>query len=218
MPNTNIRADDDFLGFGVDEAGLADLLQKVDGARLMATTAQIARRERLSGSPGEMEAFVWVKKQLDSAGFKTKLLRHYAYISLPRFASLHIGEGERVDCIAHAFTGSTSDDGVTAPVVHVGDLDQATSDAIAGKIALVFGRASGMGTLRLEELGAVGQIYVHGDKMHETAVSPQWGLRRTSLRVGTRVLRVWRLESRMGCASVSTSRAERERSRVSRQG
>lgn len=162
-------------GFGSDTGAVQRLLERVSSERLMATTAEIAKQERLSGSDGEYEAFEWIRDQLEEYGFTAELITHDAYISLPASSSLRLADGTTIPCIAHAFTASTPASGLTAPLIRISSLEAATRETVEGKIVLLEGRGSGMGTLHLEALGALGQIYVHGERMHETAVSPQWG-------------------------------------------
>src|SRR5690554_5401114 len=107
MPVDDDRTMPPVAGFGSDKDVLQRLLSQVSGERLKATTAEIAKQERLSGSEGEYEAFEWIQGQLEAYGFATRLLTHDAYISLPVSASLRLEDGTDVPCIAHAFTAST---------------------------------------------------------------------------------------------------------------
>src|SRR5690606_16598121 len=101
---------------------------------------------------------------------------HDAYISLPGKGSLELGGGiPSISCRPMSFTGSTPAGGLRGELCFVGDLGSADTADVAGRIAVVEGRASAMGVLKLEQLGAIGQIYVQGAQIHETAVSPQWG-------------------------------------------
>lgn len=151
------------------------MLSRIDPERLMATTAGIARWERLSGSKDELAAFHYIREQLESFGLTTLLEFHDAYISLPGPARLVVDDGTTVACSGHAFTAATTADGVRGELVWLPDPKSATREDVAGKVVMLAGRASAMGTLHLEELGAAAQIYVHGERIHETGVSPQWG-------------------------------------------
>lgn len=147
----------------------------IDADRLMAVTAGIARWERLSGSEDELAAFHYIRDQLETFGLRPLLEFHEAYISLPGPSRLVVDDGTIVECSAHAFTVSSPAEGLSGELVWIQDAATATSDAVAGRIVMLDGRASAMGTLRLERLGALAQVYVHSERIHETGVSPQWG-------------------------------------------
>src|SRR3972149_2195854 len=101
--------------------GLQDLYAQVNAKRLMADVEATARWVRLSGTPGELQSFRYVQRQLRAAGCKTHLILHDAYISLPGPASLRVtpagGETSLLACITHSFAASTSPDGLEAPPV-----------------------------------------------------------------------------------------------------
>ena len=55
----------------------------VSGKELMRHCAEFAKRVKLSGTPEELESFRYLKSCLDRNGYRTALLSHDAYISLP---------------------------------------------------------------------------------------------------------------------------------------
>lgn len=159
-----------------DEALEDRLLKEMDGDRLMEVTAGIARWERLSGSDEELAAFRYVEELLAGMGLEPSLELHDAYISLPGSGSVELdGGGAPISCRPLGFTGSSPAAGLHGPLSAVTDAASADAAQVRGRIAMVEGRASALGVLRLEKLGALGQIYVQGEQIHETAVSPQWG-------------------------------------------
>ena len=55
----------------------------VSGKELMRHCAEFAKRVKLSGTPEELESFRYLKSCLETYGYRTTLLSHDAYISLP---------------------------------------------------------------------------------------------------------------------------------------
>jgi hypothetical protein len=147
------------------------LLDAVSGSRLMAATAAIARWVRLSGEPDELAAFEWIEQRMRAAGYRTELSHHRAYISLPGPASVRAEGGTPVTGISHAFAAPTPEAGLTARLADAAD----RPEDVAGAIVLVDGMASGVTVRTWEGRGALGQIHVHDDHLHETGVSPVWG-------------------------------------------
>lgn len=166
------------LNYAFNNALEDELLNQVSGERLMTNTRDIAQYVRLSGTPEELESLRWVERELQRYGYETSLTHHEGYISLPGPARLLIetSDGpEEAECITHAFAAPTPPDGLSGEVVYVpGDVVPAAGE-VAGKIVLTDGMAFGGRVKRLESLGAVGQIYIHDDYLHETPSSPIWG-------------------------------------------
>ncbi|MDR7419695.1 MAG: M28 family peptidase [Armatimonadota bacterium] len=157
----------------------AEVLAAVSGPQLMEYTRQIARWVRLSGEPDERRAFEYVEGVLRDLDFKTALIDHDAFISLPGPARLEVTQPVRegLVCITHAFAASTGPDGLEGDLAYVGGGspdDYARAD-VRGKIALVEGMALGARARLAEEHGAIAHVYIHGDYTHETSVSPLWG-------------------------------------------
>lgn len=149
----------------------AQLLTQVSGPQLMEATAAIAQWVRLSGEPDELASFHWIENRLREYGYETKLIHHRAYISLPAAASLRVEGADVIRGISHAFAVTTPAEGLTARLVDSND----PNANVEGAIVLVDGMASGMSVRAWEERGAVGQVHVHDDHLHETSVSPVWG-------------------------------------------
>ena len=82
----------------------------VSGKELMAHCVEFAKRVKLSGTPEELESFHYLKKCLDGYGYRTKLILHDAYISLPRASSVEADrrtdrDDERACPLEHRATG-----------------------------------------------------------------------------------------------------------------
>lgn len=159
-------------GFDIERESL--VLKGVLGPNLMDITANIARWIRLSGEPDELESFRWIEAKMKEYGYKTELVHHEGYISLPGPARL-LADGEEIRCITHAFAVSTPPDGITARLTFVPANSPPDPALVRGTIVLTPGMASGNRTLELEAAGALAQIYIHDDHLHETSVSPIWG-------------------------------------------
>ncbi|QYA16259.1 M28 family peptidase [Rhizobium sp. AB2/73] len=154
------------------EAGL-----KPDRARLMAHIGEFARRVKLSGTAEELESFRYLQSEMDGFGYRTRLLSHDAFISLPRAATVEI-DGENLRCITHSMSVSTPAAGVTGNLIHVGEgteADFADKD-IAGKIVLVDGIATEEVAALASAFGALGELHISpNEHLYEMCVSPVWG-------------------------------------------
>ncbi len=151
------------------------LCDAVDGASLMRHIGAFARWEKLSGSPGEAESLRYIRGELDALGFRTKVLTHDAYISLPGHSLVQV-DNQTLRSITHSF--SRSSDGVRGELVHVGsgsDADFASRD-LRGCIVLVDGIATPPVSRRASLAGAVGQLHISPhEHLHEMCISPVWG-------------------------------------------
>ncbi len=154
------------------EAGL-----KPDRARLMAHIGEFARRVKLSGTAEELESFRYLQAEMDGFGYRTQLLSHDAFISLPGAATVEI-DGWNLRCITHSMSVSTSAAGVTGNLIHVGEgtkADFAGKD-VSGKIVLVDGIATEEVAALASAFGALGELHISpNEHLYEMCVSPVWG-------------------------------------------
>ena len=156
---------------------MAELALKPDRERLMAHITEFARRVKLSGTPEELESFRYLQAQMDSYGYRTQLLSHDAYISLPGAAKVEI-DGKSLRCITHSMSVPTSAAGVTGVLVYVGEGSKAdfAGKDVAGKILLVDGIATEEVAALASAAGALGQLHVSpNEHLYEMCVSPVWG-------------------------------------------
>lgn len=158
----------------MQQATLDGLVGQVSGPEMMGHLREFARWVKLSGTPEELQSLHYVKAKLDEYGFRTELVMHDAYISLPGKASV------TVDNVAlKAITHSHGQPGtVRARVVDVGDgtaADFAGKD-VKGCIVLAQGIAN-PATARLASLaGAAAQLHISPhEHIHEMCISPVWG-------------------------------------------
>lgn len=157
------------------DAEEAALLAAVAADELMELTAEVSAEVRLSGSPEELRALERARARLEGWGYRTRLLTHDAYISLPGPASLAVAGLGPLECITHAFAVSTPPDGLTAEVVDLGDGAPDRWAAARGKIALVDGLATPEMARRARLAGSAGQIFINDEHLHEMILSPVWG-------------------------------------------
>ncbi len=163
---------------GMDAAAAIDrLCTAVDASAMMRHLETFARRMKLSGTPDEQESFRYLQSVLDGYGYRTRLIRHPAYISLPGRASVEIGT-QRPDCITHSFS-RPSPPGGTRGIVVYGGLGRAEDFAgidVRGRIVLLESIANPAATLRASSAGAIGQVHISPhEHLHEMCVSPVWG-------------------------------------------
>ena len=160
-----------------DVTDTQDIVGRVDGVLLMRHCEEFAKRVKLSGTPEEKESFLYLRKCLESYGFRTELIEHDAYISLPG-ASRVEADGDVYQSITHSFSRPSPAGGLTAPLVDLGDgtrEDFARADC-RGKIVLVNGIASPAVAARATAAGAAGQLHVSPHQhLHEMCISPVWG-------------------------------------------
>ena len=156
---------------------MAEAALKPDRERLMAHITEFARRVKLSGTPEELESFGYLQAQMDGYGYRTQLLSHDAYISLPGAAKVEIDE-ESLRCITHSMSVSTATAGVSGDLVYVGEGSEAdfADKDVAGKILLVDGIATEEVAALASAAGALGQLHVSpNEHLYEMCVSPVWG-------------------------------------------
>jgi hypothetical protein len=150
---------------------------EVRGPDLMASCALMAERTKLSGTPDELASMKAIQARLDGYGYRTTLLSHDAYISLPGPARVEV-DGAPVRAITHSFSVPSSAGGLTAPVVYVGDggaADFAGRD-LRGAIVLAEGIANPAVADRARRAGAAGQLHISPhEHLHEMCISPVWG-------------------------------------------
>lgn len=161
------------------DPGVRAAVRAVNGRNLMTNTRGVARWVRLSGSPEERQAVDWLRGVLDSYGFKTSIIEHDAYISLPGKASVDV-PGKKLDlgpCQTHCFAVPTPEGGLAGDLVYAADDSPAglARAGVRGKIVLLDGLAGGERNQHAEAAGAIGQIYIQDDYIRMMPVSPLWG-------------------------------------------
>jgi hypothetical protein len=156
---------------------LDELCDAVSADAMMAHLQEFAKRVKLSGTPEELESFRYLQATLDGYGYKTNLILHPAYISLPGAARLELGN-QSPRCITHSFSRPSAPGGTRGRVVYAGagtPRDYEGLD-VRGKIVLLDGMATPGSSLAASNAGAIGQIQINvHEHIHEMCISPVWG-------------------------------------------
>lgn len=154
-----------------------ELARQVSGERLMGHIAEFARWTKHAGTEEERRSLAYVERELAEYGYRTELIEHEAYISLPVAGGVRWGDAT-LNGIAHSFSRSTGPDGVTAPLIAVGAGTAADFEGkdVHGRAVLIQGIANPAAALRASRAGAVAQIHVSPhEHLHEMCISPVWG-------------------------------------------
>jgi hypothetical protein len=149
----------------------------VASAALMRHVEEFAKRIKLSGTPEELESFRYLQSCLDGFGYRTELILHDAYISLPGRASVEV-DGAALTSITHSFSRPSPAGGLRGALVDLGEGTEAdfAGRDLVGRIVLVQGIASPAVAARASAAGAVGQLHVSPhEHLHEMCISPVWG-------------------------------------------
>ncbi|MFC7400001.1 M28 family peptidase [Chelatococcus sp. GCM10030263] len=159
------------------EALLDGLLASADRERLMAHIGEFAKRVKLSGTAEELESFRYLEAEMRGFGYRTALLSHDAYISLPVSSVLRV-DGAEIRSITHSMSRPTGAAGISAPLVYVGEggRDDFAGRDVAGKIVLVDGIAVENVADLASRAGAIGEIHISPtEHLYEMCISPVWG-------------------------------------------
>jgi hypothetical protein len=149
----------------------------VNPERLMGHLHEFARRVKLSGTPEELESFRYLQGQMEQFGYRTQLILHDAYISLPGLSRVEV-DGRELKSITHSMSVPTPQDGLTADLVYVEEGDEAAiaRHDVRGRIVLVDGIATEDVAAFASRADAVGQIHISPtEHLYEMCVSPVWG-------------------------------------------
>jgi hypothetical protein len=146
----------------------------VSGAEMMANLREIARWVKLSGTAEEREAFAFLERRMSGYGFRTDLILHDAYVSLP-VKGMVTADGRTLTAITHSFSQPGEIAGVPVYLGHGGEAEFAAHDQ-RGRIVLVEGMATPQVAERATRHGAAGQLHIsHHEHIHEMCISPIWG-------------------------------------------
>lgn len=152
------------------------IVDEVSKDELMRFEHAIAQYVRLSGSAEEAKAFDFIQEQLTGWGYDVQRYSSEALIGYPDKARLTVG-GREIPCNGYSLSPATSDAGVTGGLLYVGAghaADYAGKDA-AGKIVVSDGLAMPDKALEAQRRGALGQIHINDEYIHEMCISPVWG-------------------------------------------
>jgi hypothetical protein len=162
---------------GMSDPTIRSLCDAVSGGEMMANLREIARWMKLSGTPEEMEALRFVEGRIRDYGYRTTMLSHDAYISLPGPARIEV-DNQALTAITHSFSRPSPPGGLSAEVVYLGhgEPEDFAGKNLAGKVLLMEGMATPATAQRATRAGAAGQIHIsHQENRHEMCISPVWG-------------------------------------------
>jgi hypothetical protein len=161
----------------MSDSTLQTLCAAVDGAGMMRQLAILAQWMKLSGTEEEAVSLSHIQAQLDELGFRTRILHHDAYISLPGASTVTV-DNVTVPSITHSFSRSSGEGGLTGPLVYVGAGSEADFAGLdfRGSIVLVDGIATPPVSRRATLAGVAGQLHISPhEHLHEMCISPVWG-------------------------------------------
>jgi hypothetical protein len=153
------------------------LCDAVDGPLLMGHMREVAHWIKLSGTQDELTSLRYFRARMDEYGYRTDLLLHDAYISLPGAARVDVDNTSLIS-ITHSFSRSSPPGGISGRLVYIGDGDDADFKGkdLRGAIVLTEGIASPGQAARSSRAGAIGQVQISPrEHLHEMCVSPVWG-------------------------------------------
>jgi hypothetical protein len=156
---------------------LSALCAAVSGTAMHGHLTEFARWVKLSGSAEELQSLGYVRARMEEYGYRTQLLMHDAYISLPGRASVTV-DGAALTAITHSHGQPSPAGGLSGRLVYVGDgtpADFARLD-VRGAIVLAEGIANPRVAQLASRAGAAGQLHISPHHhLHEMCVSPVWG-------------------------------------------
>ncbi len=155
------------------------LAQEIDAARLFAHLREVSKGNRVSGSEDEARCFDYMEQTLGQLGYATRREAPETLIGYPLASRLDVVSPERfeITCNGHALAPSTPADGVEGDLVFVGagrSVDYPES-GLAGRIALSVGLAGPEKSVAVDRSGALAQIHINDEHIHDGIVSPVWG-------------------------------------------
>jgi hypothetical protein len=166
------------------------LLSELDINEAWGTVEHLSTLDKTSATQGERDAHEYVRAKLGEYGVRYETYEFNSLISHPKEASLKVASPApmEVECITHAFSKSTPEEGIEAELVFVpvspsslftglGDLvDEYKKVGVEGKATLMFGIASPAVVWAAQQAGAIAQIHIcGGDVLHEMIVTTVWG-------------------------------------------
>jgi N-acetylated-alpha-linked acidic dipeptidase len=166
------------------------LLSDLDMDEAWGHVERLSTLDKTSATRGEREAHQYVRAKLDEYGVQYETYEFDSLISHPKEASLKVTSPTpmEVECITHAFSKSTPEEGLEAELMYVpvspsslftglGDLvEEYRRTGVEGKTTLMFGVASPAVVWAAQKAGAIAQVHIcGGEVLHEMIVTTVWG-------------------------------------------
>jgi hypothetical protein len=158
---------------------VATLFDAVSGSELDRHLRAVSRMIRLSGTPEEAQAFDYIESALQGFGYRVSRYESDALVGYPWRASLEIlaPHPAAVEANGYSLSPSTGPEGITAELVYAGAgmMEDYAGLDVRGKIALTDGLAMPAKSMAAAAAGAIGQVHVNDEHIHEMCLSPIWG-------------------------------------------
>ena len=158
---------------------VSKLVEAVSGSELQRHLNSIAQYVRLSGTEDEAKAFDYIESELKKFGYQVNRYLSDALIGYPGKSSLEIVAPEEmaIPCNGYSLSTLTDDDGVSGELVFVGDGHPSDYEGldVRGKIVISNGLAMPDKALASQDNGAIAQIHINDEYIHEMCISPVWG-------------------------------------------
>ncbi len=155
------------------------IVDEVSGSELKRHLESIAQYVRLSGTEDEAKAFDYIESELKKFGYDVNRYESDALIGYPGKSSLEIVSPESISipCNGYSLSPLTSDAGISGELVYVGAGRASDYQGVdvRGKIVISDGLAMPDKTLASQDAGAIGQIHINDEYIHEMCISPVWG-------------------------------------------
>lgn len=142
--------------------------------------------ERVTGTPQELEAANMIMAECEKAGVAAHLEEYE--IDMPEITEVSFAvtkpEYKEYHVIGVGKSGTTPDEGITAPFIYIENGLDVNMVDVKGKICLVTGRLNAKATEKLAEKGALGYIVIHGNFYDEEGMVSELRPRNTRMKDG----------------------------------
>jgi hypothetical protein len=158
---------------------MSSIVDAVSGSELDNHLQAISRVVRLSGTLEEAEAFDYIESTMRRFGYQVNRYESDALIGYPQSAELHVLSPSPINIGTNGYSLSPNSgpEGVTGELAYVGAGSAADYEGrdVEGKVALSDGLAMPAKTLAASHAGAIAQIHINDEHIHEMCISPIWG-------------------------------------------
>jgi hypothetical protein len=151
------------------------ILSEISQSLLMQHTAEIAKWVRLSGSEEEAHALQYMKGVLRGYGYDVHEYSFDSFVGYPEFAELTILSHDETTYAGVPPALAPPTPGLCADLVYAGESRDLEGLEVSNKIVVFDGFSDPYLAKLAEEHGAVGEVFINDDHVHEGIVSVVWG-------------------------------------------
>lgn len=151
------------------------ILSEISQSLLMQHTAEIAKWVRLSGSEEEAHALEYVKGVLRGYGYDVHEYSFDSFVGYPESAELTILSPDETTYAGVPPALAPPTPGICADLVYAGDARNLEGLDVSNKIVVFDGFSDPYLAKLAEKHGAVGEVFINDDHVHEGIVSVVWG-------------------------------------------